>query len=99
MAGILGEGKHTSVVDLPTPGPILDKHGKLPDPGINLDISADHPCVLQCKGVVDVHVASKLQLRVPHLHDGHFGSRYADDVLETLCNSVSEPSCIVVWDD
>lgn len=63
---------------------MLDNHGQRADALVNIHVGSYHARVLQSEGVVDVHVAGKLELRVPYFDDGHLGRRDADDLLHSI---------------
>jgi hypothetical protein len=85
----------TSIINLPLPGPVFDNHGQLPNPWIYLNVRADHACILQCKGIIDIHVAGKTKSGIPDFYDGHLCRRYADDFFEALC----ECNLVIIWKD
>lgn len=68
---------------------MFDYHGKGSHPIIDLNVRLDHTRVFERKSIVDIDVASQLQFRIPYLHDGNFGGRYADDPLHSVSKSVS----------
>lgn len=79
-----GNGLLTSVVHDSLPGPVLDNHGQRADALVYIHVGSYHARVLQSEGVVDVHVAGKLELRVPYFDDGHLGRRDTDDLLHSI---------------
>lgn len=75
----------TSIVDDPPSSPVLDDHCQGPYTLVDIDISADHASVLESQGVVDIHIASQLELGIPYLDNGDLGTRYADHFFHAAC--------------
>ena len=74
----------TSIIHHSPPRPVLDDHRQRPHPVIDIDIRPDHASVLERERVVDIHVASKLEFRIPCLHNGHLRRRHANHLLKPI---------------
>jgi len=81
------QSTHTSVIYYPPLCPVLENHSNRSHTLVNLNISLDHACVLQRERIVYVQITRKLQLRIPHFHDGNFGMRDAHDLLHSVYGS------------
>lgn len=64
--------------------PVLDDHCKRPDTVVYLNVRFDHSRVVQGKGVIDIHVTSKPQFRVPKFYDWYLGMGNAYDSLHAI---------------
>ena len=76
---------HTSIVQYSPPGPVLDDHGERSHPRVDLHVRLHHAGVLQREGVVDVQVASQLELGIPDLDDRDLGIGDADHPVHAIC--------------
>lgn len=54
-----GPRSPTSVIEDPSLRPVLDDHGQRPYSFIDLNVGLNHPRVLECKGIIHVHVTRK----------------------------------------
>ena len=57
---------------------------------VNVHISLNHPRVLESQSIVDVHIARKLQFRIPELHYWYLCMRHTNHSLHSIYSIISK---------